>query len=58
MSAGRKVTVTLTQAEASRLLLMAEGGEWLEGEPPGQRRISERALAKLRHQLGAVRWKT
>lgn len=56
MSAGRKVTVTLTQAEAQAViwghksLLDANGGhaDW---------RAFDRAVDKVQHQLAAVRGK-
>lgn len=56
MSAGRKVTVTLTQAEAEWLLRASNDADH-HIPSPAEEKIICRARQKLYHQLDAVRGK-
>lgn len=57
MSAGRKVTVLLTQAEAEGLLRLANAGllHGIPGDTPTERKAAARGFDKFQHQFYSVK---
>ena len=56
MSAGRKVTISLTQAEAAMLVKLCRFNvdKCMPSPTPQEDKAAARATAKLEHQLAAV----